>query len=154
MRDRRFVAQHRGGPLSREQHKVLMQWAISCAEHVLPYFAAKLDPRIENALKVAKTWVQGDASVGDARNAAFDLIKLANELPDPAAIFVTRSIAHAVSTAHMADHSLGAAWYALKAAKAVGKSVAEERQWQDAHLTEEIRMLVLSAREADKFKIK
>lgn len=35
MRDRRFVAMHRGGPLKKEQHIQLMKRAIQCSEHVL-----------------------------------------------------------------------------------------------------------------------
>jgi hypothetical protein len=42
------------------------------------------------------------------------------------AIAVARSVGHAVATAHIADHSLGAAWYALKAVKSAGKSIGEE----------------------------
>jgi len=56
-----------------------------------------------------------------------------------------RSIGHAVVTAHMADHSLGAALYALKAVKNAGQSVDAERKWQNAHLPSEIKVLVLTA---------
>jgi hypothetical protein len=52
----------------------------------------------------------------------------------------------------MADHSLGSAWYALKAVKMAGKSVDEERKWQDEQLPPEIRELVLTARETGRFK--
>jgi hypothetical protein len=48
----------------------------------------------------------------------------------------------------MADHSLGAAWYALKAIKYAEKSVDAERRWQDEHLPPEIKDLVLSARKS------
>lgn len=34
---------------------------------------------------------------------------------------------HVVTTAHMADHSIGAAEYALKAVKQSGKSTEEEK---------------------------
>jgi hypothetical protein len=34
----------------------------------------------------------------------------------------------------MADHSVGAALYALKAVKHAGKSVEEEREWQNKQL--------------------
>ena len=51
----------------------------------------------------------------------------------------------------MADHSLGAALYALKAVKNAGGSVIEERKWQDEQLPLEIRDLVLTARNAEKF---
>jgi hypothetical protein len=53
----------------------------------------------------------------------------------------------------MADHSLGAAWYGLKAVKNVGKSVEAEREWQNAQLLPEIKELILTSRDAPKFKI-
>ena len=34
----------------------------------------------------------------------------------------------------MADHALGGALYALKAVKLAGKSVSEEREWQNKQL--------------------
>ena len=147
MREKRFVADHRGGPLTKEQHHLLMQWACSCAQHVLPLFGEPIDERITNALKVAKAWKQGRASVGDARKAAVDAHASARESSNPIAVAVARSIGQAVATAHMADHSLGAAWYALKAVKSAGKSVDVERKWQDDQLPSEIRELVLTARE-------
>ena len=60
-------------------------------------------------------------------------------------IAVARSVGHAVATAHMADHSLGAALYALKAVKHAGKSVDAERKWQNEQLPSEIMELVLTA---------
>ena len=48
----------------------------------------------------------------------------------------------------MADHSLGSAWYALKAVQSAGRSIDEERKWQDGQLPSEIKELVLSARES------
>jgi len=38
MRDKRFIAEHRGGPLKKEQHYQLIKWACDCAEHVLCLF--------------------------------------------------------------------------------------------------------------------
>jgi hypothetical protein len=154
MRDRRFVAEHRGGPLTKQQHCLLMAWAVRCAEHILPYYCQPIDPRLSNALKVAKDWPIGKASVGDAMKAARNILVLARELSDPTAILVARSIGQAVSTAHMADHSLGAAWYALKAAKSVGCSVEAELIWQNRQLPAEVKELVLSARSAPKFQTK
>jgi hypothetical protein len=54
----------------------------------------------------------------------------------------------------MADHSLRAAEYALKAIKLAGKSVENERIFQDKHLSLDITELVLSARSKEKVKIK
>src|SRR5665647_2733708 len=62
MRDQRFIAKHRGGPLEKEQHCQLITWAITCAVHVLPLFGEKPDERLENALLVAKAWAQGTVS--------------------------------------------------------------------------------------------
>jgi len=145
MRDRRFVAEHRGGPLQKAQHYQLVIWACACAKHVLPLFGAKIDERLMTALHVAKEWPQGHASVGDARKAALGALAVANESSNPPAIAVARAIGHAVATAHMADHALVAALYALKAVKNAGKSTEAERIWQDAQLPSEIRELVMTA---------
>ena len=145
MRDNRFVAVHRGGPLKKEQHYQLIKWACDCVEHVLHLFGEKIDERLINALNVAKEWKQGNASVGDARKASLGAIAVANESSNPTAIAVARSVGHAVATAHMADHSLGAALYALKAVKNAGKSVDAERKWQNEQLPSEIKELVLTA---------
>jgi len=148
MRDKRFVAEHRGGLLRKEQHYQLINWACACAEHVLHLFCEGMDDRLRDALHVAKDWKQGKASVGDARKASLNAIAVANESSNPTSIAVARSVGHAVATAHMADHSLGAALYALKAAKNVGISLDEEREWQNAQLPLDIRDLVISARRA------
>jgi hypothetical protein len=148
MRDQRFVARHRGGPLKKEQHCQLITWAIACAEHVVPLLGEKPDERLENALLIAKAWAQGNASTGDAMKASVAAHAVARESSDAASIAVARSVGQAVATAHMADHSLGAAWYALKAVKSAGSSTEAERQWQDEHLLPEIRDLVLSARQS------
>ncbi len=145
MRDQRYIAEHRGGPLKKDQHRQLIQWAYDCVEHILPLFGEKSDERLEKALSVAKEWEKGTASVGEARKASVGAHELARELSDPASIAVARAVGHAVATAHMADHSLGAALYSLKAVKNAGKSVDAERKWQIEHLPLEIRELVLSS---------
>ena len=99
---------------------------------------------------MAKDWKQGNASVGDARKASLDAIAVANESSNPTLVAVARSVGHAVATAHMADHSLGAALYALKAAKNAGISLDEERKWQNEQLPSEIRHLVITARRSRK----
>lgn len=146
MRDKRFIAEHRGGTLKIEQHRQLMAWGCTCAVHVLPLFGDVIDDRLTNALWVAKEWEKGNASVGEARKASVNCIAVAYELSDPVAIAVARAVGHAVATAHMADHSPGSALYALKAVSKAGKPVEEERKWQDGQLLPEIRELVLSVR--------
>src|SRR5512136_227232 len=150
MRDRRFIAEHRGGILTKEQHRQLMKWARDCAESVLSLFGEAIDERLRNALWIAKEWEKGNVSVGQARKASLEAIEVARESTDPASIAVARSVGHAVATAHMADHSLGAALYALKSVKNAGKSIDTERKWQDEQLPSEIKELVLTARKSRK----
>lgn len=147
MRDKRFIAAHRGGPLTKDQHRQLILWACECVENILPLYKKPIDKRLIYAIKIAKEWTKDIASVGDARNASFDAIAVANELTDPIKIAVARSVGHAVATAHMADHSLRAAEYALKAVKLADKSSDNERKWQDKNLSPDIVDLVLSTRD-------
>lgn len=147
MRDNRFVAVHRGGPLTKDHHHQLMRWARECSEHVLSLIEENIDQRLIHALYVAKECEKEKATVGEARNASVSAHALARgESSNPIIIAVARSIGHAVATAHMADHSLGAALYALKAVKNAGKSVDAERKWQNEQLPSEIMELVLTAR--------
>jgi hypothetical protein len=146
MRDKRFVAEHRGGPLKKKQHYLLIEWACDCAKHVLHLFEAKVDERLKNTFNVAEGWKLGSASVGDAQKASLAAHGVARESSNPTATAVARSVGQAVATAHIPDHSLVAAWYALKAVKSAGGSIIDERKWQDEHLPSEIRELVLTAR--------
>ncbi len=146
MRDRRFIAKHRGGPLKRQQHIQLMLWGCACAEHVLPLLNGNVDARLLHALDAAKAWAEGRSSVGVARKAAVVCHAVARESVDPTVVAVAHAVGHAVATAHMADHSLGPAWYGLRAVKAAGGSVEAERTWQNEQLPPAIKELVLSAR--------
>jgi hypothetical protein len=111
VRDKRFVALHRGGELTLEHHQLLIQWAHDCAEHLLPLFGAMVDEHLPHALEVATAWGRGEASVGEAQKAAVAAHRVARETLDPAGVAVARAVGHAVATAHMADHALGAVWY-------------------------------------------
>jgi hypothetical protein len=35
MRDERFIAVHRGGPLKKEEHRQLIKWACDCVGHAV-----------------------------------------------------------------------------------------------------------------------
>jgi hypothetical protein len=153
LRDKRFIAEGRGGSLTKDEHRQLLLWACKCVENVLPMITNKVDERLTNAIKTAKEWTKDNATVGDARNSSFDSIAFANELTNPIEIAVARSVGHAVATAHMADHSLRAAEYALKAVKLADKSVEKERKWQDKKLSPKIVDLVLSSRDKQKMKV-
>lgn len=154
-RDPRFVAVHRGGLLDVASHRLLASWAADCAEHVLPLFSVKYpeDNRPHGAIETARAWSRGEATVSEAREAAFAAHAAARSAADAAAREVARAAGHAVATAHMADHELGAAAYAIKAVRLASPTsdamTAGEREcrWQREHLPEAIRELVLSDEE-------
>jgi hypothetical protein len=150
MRDRRWVAEHRGGNLTKEQHRKLMRWAITCAEHVLPFLGEGIDKRLLKALEIAKDWAAGKTTVGAAMQASVEAHAAARKYTDPVAIAVARAVGQAVATAHMADHSLGPALYGLKSVKLAGGSIDTERKWQNeqlpANLPPELKDLVLKTR--------
>ena len=152
MRDNRFRAEHRGGPLSLTNHRLLAIWAADCVEHALPLFTSEYpeDDRPKKAIEAARAWSHGKISVGEARTAAFDTHTSAREADVKAAQFIARAAGHAAGTAHMADHAPNAALYVIKAIKASSKQdkkdilVEEERKWQQQQLPEAIKELVLS----------
>ena len=154
-RDPRFVAVHRGGLLDVARHRLLASWAADCAEHVLALFTVKYpeDDRPRQAIETARAWSRGEATVGDARQAAFATHAAARSASDAAAREVARAAGHAVATAHMADHELGAAFFAIKAVRLASPAsearMAGEREcrWQREQLPEAIRELVLSDEE-------
>lgn len=154
-RDPRFVAIHRGGLLNVTRHRLLASWAADCAEHVLPLFTARYpeDQRPLRAIETARAWSRGEASVGAAREAACAAHAAARNVSDAVARAVARAAGHAVATAHMADHELGAAAYAIKAVQLASPASdamtagARESQWQREQLPDAIREIVLSDEE-------
>ncbi len=154
MRDRRFIAEHRGGLLKKDHHRLLIKWACKCCEHVLPLCSETVDERLINALLIAKEWAVDNAKVGDAMKASARSHAVARESANPISRAVARSIGQAVATAHMADHSLGAAIYALKAVKFANKSIDEERKWQNGQLPSEIIDLIVTTRTEKEYLFK
>jgi hypothetical protein len=148
------VALHRGGSLDLASHRLLASWAADCAEHVLPLFTLTHpdDERPRLAIKATRAWALGEITVGQAREAAFGAHAAAREASDEVARAAARAAGQAVSTAHMADHSLGPAYYAVRAVK-LGAAPAQDAQaagdrehrWQQEHLPEAVRGLVVSA---------
>ena len=153
MRDERYRAVHRGGPLDLERHRLLATWATACVEHVLHLFTESYseDDRPLKALEAARAWSKGEITVGEARNAALKAHAAAREVAG-AARSIARASGHAAATAHMADHAPRAASYAVKAVEAAAEqrndttkdAAAKERAWQKEQLPEEIRELLLA----------
>ena len=131
-----FIAEHRGGPLTKENHRKLIRWARECSEHVLYLIGNDIDKRLLYALDVAKQWENDAILTGIAMKASLGAHAVAREAEDPVYKAVARSIGQTVATAHMADHSIGGAFYALKAVKLANKDIKKEREWQIKELNE------------------
>ena len=151
VRDPRFVTIRRGGTLTDADHQLLALWAASCAEHVLDLFesARPEDPRPRQAIEQARAWAarRGHDDRRLARRAATRW-RAARDLRG-AARHAAYAAGQAAAVAHVAAHELGAAAYAIKAARAAapeGESESAGRRecrWQRDQLPEAIRELVL-----------
>ena len=115
-----------------------MKWAITCYEHVLPYYNKELDQVLLEAMSLAREWSRGTRSTGDLIIISRNVHAFAKTIPDPVACAVARSIGQGVATAHMADHCIGAALYAQKAVLLAGNPVSEEKTWQIEKLSREL----------------
>lgn len=149
-RDPRFITIRRGGTLTDVDHRLLALWAATCAEHVLPYFEAvqPSDPRPRQAIAQARAWVRGEVKMMEARAMAGHANAAARGLSGPAR-FAAYAAGQAVAVAHVAAHELGAAAYAIRAARATApgsegeEAGRRECRWQREQLPDAIRDLVL-----------
>ena len=118
VRDPRFVTIRRGGTLTDSDHHLLALWAASCAEHVLYLFesAQPGDPRPRQAIEHARAWVRGEVTMMQARAAGGHAMGAARDLRG-AARYAAYAAGQAGAVAHVAAHELGAAAYAIKAAR-------------------------------------
>jgi hypothetical protein len=150
VRDARFVTIRRGGTLTDADHRLLALWAAACAEHVVGHFesARPADSRPRQAIEHARAWARGEVKMMQARAAGGHAMAAARDLRD-APRHAAFAAGQAAVVAHVAAHELGAAAYAIKAARAaapVGEGDAARRrecQWQRSQLPEAIRELVL-----------
>jgi len=148
-RDSRLVTVRRGGTLRDADHHRLALWAADCAQHVLHFFehAHPGDDRPRRAIELARAWARGEITMTQARTAAFSNAT-AREVSG-AAKQAALAAAQAVAVAHVPAHELGAAAYAIRAARMAAPEGEQELvgrlecQWQRAQLPGEIRELVL-----------
>jgi hypothetical protein len=149
-RDPRLITIRRGGTLTDDSHRLLADWALLCAEHVLHLFEEEQpgDARPRDAIDAGRAWIRGEMRMGDARRLAFQANAAAREVADPAK-FAALSAGQAAAVPHVAAHDLGAAAYAIRAAGAAvpvddaAHARAGEREWQREQLPAAVRELVL-----------
>jgi hypothetical protein len=148
--DPRLVTIRRGGTLTDADHHLMALWAADCAEHVLHYFeqAQPNDDRPRRAIEMVRAWTRGEVTMMQSRAAGGHANGAARPL-----VGAPREAAHAAGqagpVAHVAAHDLGAAAYAIRAARAAAPESAREEagrrecEWQRAQLPSAIRDLVL-----------
>lgn len=150
VRDPRLTTVRRGGALTDADHHLLALWAASCAEHVLHLFesARPDDPRPRQAIEQARAWVRGEVRMMQARASGGHAMGAARDLRG-APRHAAYAAGQAAAVAHVAAHDLGAAAYAIKAARAAAPPTASvaagrrECQWQREQLPDQVRELVL-----------
>lgn len=149
-RDPRLVTVRRGGTLTDDDHHLLALWAAACAEHVLGLFEAARpqDPRPRQAIEAVRAWTRGEVTMSRSRAAGGHAMAAARDLRG-APRHAAYAAGQAAVVAHVAEHDLGAAAYAIKAVRAaVPAAEAEaagrlECRWQRDLLPAAVRSLVL-----------
>jgi hypothetical protein len=149
-RDPRFITIRRGGTLTDSDHRLLALWAAACAEHVLHLFesAQPSDLLPRQAIEQIRAWVRGEITMSRSRAAGGHAMAAARPMSG-AARHAAYAAGQAAVVAHVAAHELGAAAYAIKAARAAAARHDGERagqiecRWQHEQLPAAIRELVL-----------
>ncbi len=149
-RDPRLITIRRGGTLTDEDHHLLALWAATCAEHVLPLFEETRpdDPRPRQAIEHIRAWVRGEVRMMESRAAGGHAMGAARDLRG-APRHAAYAAGQAGAVAHVPEHDLGAAAYAIKAARAAAPEGAQdlagrrECRWQRDQLPDRVRELVL-----------
>ena len=149
-RDPRFITIRRGGTLTDSDHRLLALWAATCAQHVLHLFEAAQpsDPRPRQAIEQIRAWARGESRMSQSRSSGGHAMAAARGLSGPGR-YAAFAAGQAAVVAHVAAHELGAAAYAIKAARAAAPGYEGDRaghlecRWQREQLPEAIRELVL-----------
>lgn len=150
IRDPRLVTLRRGGSLTDADHHSLALWAADCAEHVLPLFesARPGDPRPRQAIEAARAWTHGQVKMMASRALGGHAMGAARPLSG-AARFAAYAAGQAACVAHVPEHDLGAAAYAIKAVRAASppgqahQNGRDERDRQRSRLPTHLRSLVI-----------
>lgn len=150
VRDSRLITIRRGGTLIDADHHLLVLWAASCAEHVLPLFERLVpdDPRPRQAIDAARAWVRGELPKMRTRALGGHAMGAARPLHNPAR-FAAYAAGQAACVAHVPEHDLGAAAYAIKATRAAVPPAEREQAsrrecaWQRSQLPPQVHDLVI-----------
>lgn len=125
------------------------RWAAICAEHVLPLFeeSNRGDSRPREAIEAARAWARGQAKMMHTRAIGGHAMGAARPLRG-AARFAAYAAGQAACVAHVPEHGLGAAAYAIKAVQSTALRGEEqeagqaERDWQRRQVPDNLCDLV------------
>lgn len=126
--------------LENGNEHIIAEWALDCAQHVLPFFelAVPDDSRPRLAILTGRLWLEGEATDGEIREAADAAHAAARGAETPDATAAARASAQAVSTVFSAAHALHASAYAAKAAALAhdfdSSALEQERSFQYGQL--------------------
>ena len=90
------------------------RFAISSARDILKLIDQPFDDEIRKALRINDKWQNGEASISEVRKEDFSIHGLAKESDDPIIVAALRTVGHAIASAHMKEHALVAADYAIR----------------------------------------
>lgn len=132
--------------LTESERRLVAAWAADCAEHVLPVFeaAAPDDGRPRALVERTRAFARGELGTAEGIRLRFAGGVGAAEVADRAATAAARSAGQAAAVCHMGAHALGAAAYAVVAARLAHPDAADdagrqELDWQVARATPEVR---------------
>ncbi len=112
------------------RQRPMAQWALDCAERVLPAFESRLPQPLPASSH--RGWPRvgqhGRFSMATIRTASLNAHAAAKLADDAAATAVAHAAGHAVATAHGPQHAYGGAYYALRAVKAQNRGT-RSLQW-------------------------
>jgi uncharacterized membrane protein YoaK (UPF0700 family) len=126
----------------KTDQKTLARWAADCAERVLPFFDETFpdDTRPLEAIEACRKWAaDGVFEMADVRRISLSshaAARMAWEADKHAACYAARAAGHAIATAHVPIHAIGAPAYAVKAVATASDpdeveiKVNQERTWQ------------------------
>jgi hypothetical protein len=128
------------GLAAETDQQTLAIWALECAERVMPFFETMHpdNPRPRQALDTLREWLRtGQFSMQVIRGASLGAHAAAREVgADNPARSAARAAGQTVGTAHVKDHAMGGAIYALQAIHRASTpedaeaAVAAEFNWQ------------------------
>ena len=131
--------------LPEADRRLVAAWAADCAERVLVIFEAEApgDDRPRALIARARAYAGGELRAAEGIRQRFSGGVGVGEVAAPAAMAAARSAGQAAGVCHMGAHGLGAAAYAVEAARLADskhpEAAEDEIGWQLGHMSPAVR---------------